>query len=125
MLPTAVSQILEQIVNAVVSIVAAYYLMSDHSASKNLSAWGAAGGTVGTLLGAASALLFLGMIYTLYRPVLRRQSRRDRITPRESAADYYKLTFGRSFLSYSSRRYIGLVELSMLQYLTLRWKPEV
>lgn len=50
MLPTAVSQILEQIVNAVVSIVAAYYLMSDHSASKNLSAWGAAGGTVGTLL---------------------------------------------------------------------------
>ena len=52
MLPTAVSQILEQIVNAVVSIVAAYYLMSDHSASKNLSAWGAAGGTVGTLLGA-------------------------------------------------------------------------
>ena len=69
MLPTAVSQILEQIVNAVVSIVAAYYLMSDHSASKNLSAWGAAGGTVGTLLGAASALLFLGMIYTLYRPI--------------------------------------------------------
>ena len=119
MLPTAVSQILEQIVNAVVSIVAAYYLMSDHSASKNLSAWGAAGGTVGTLLGAASALLFLGMIYTLYRPVLRRQSRRDRITPRESAADYYKLilwTVIPIILSQTVYQLSGIIDVTIFNF---------
>ena len=119
MLPTAVSQILEQIVNAVVSIVAAYYLMSDHSASKNLSAWGAAGGTVGTLLGAASALLFLGMIYTLYRPVLRRQARRDRITPRESAADYYKLilwTVIPIILSQTVYQLSGIIDVTIFNF---------
>ena len=118
MLPTAVSQILEQIVNAV-SIVAAYYLMSDHSASKNLSAWGAAGGTVGTLLGAASALLFLGMIYTLYRPVLRRQARRDRITPRESAADYYKLilwTVIPIILSQTVYQLSGIIDVTIFNF---------
>jgi stage V sporulation protein B len=84
-----------------------------------LSAWGAAGGTVGTLLGAASALLFLGMIYTLYRPVLRRQARRDRITPRESAADYYKLilwTVIPIILSQTVYQLSGIIDVTIFNF---------
>lgn len=93
MMPTAVSQIIEQIVNAVISIVAAYYLMMDHSASKNLSAWGAAGGTMGTCFGAVAAFLILFLIYLLYRPVLGRQMRRDRSRNRETVSETYQLIF--------------------------------
>lgn len=93
MMPTAVSQILEQIVNAVISVVAAYYLMRDHSASAKLPAWGAAGGTMGTCLGALSAFVLLLLIYLLYRPVLRKQLRRDRSKQRESIGASYQLIF--------------------------------
>lgn len=78
MVPTALSQIFEQIINAVVSVVAAYGFMKAHSASKNISAYGAAGGTLGTLTGAMTALLFLVGIYFLYKPVYRRKIKRDK-----------------------------------------------
>jgi len=66
MVPTAVSQIIEQIVNAVVSILAAKYLMEYGTRvaallkDDNLGpAYGAAGSTLGTSLGALSGLIFL------------------------------------------------------------------
>ena len=66
MVPTAVSQILEQIVNAVVSVVAAGLLFQTGAAmnaargAQNYSyALGAAGGTIGTGAGAATAFIFL------------------------------------------------------------------
>ena len=43
MIPTAVSQIIEQLVNAVVSIVAGYMLMKSYASSSNSAAFGAAG----------------------------------------------------------------------------------
>ncbi|HJC04559.1 MAG TPA: polysaccharide biosynthesis protein [Candidatus Enterocloster excrementipullorum] len=65
MVPTALSQILEQIVNAVVSVVAAGLLfqrglaMNAASGAEDYSyALGAAGGTIGTGAGALTALLF-------------------------------------------------------------------
>lgn len=84
MMPTAVSQIFEQIVNAVISIVAATSLFKAglaanlvHDGTEFSYAFGAAGGTVGTGAGAVAAVLFLLFILMSYRPVMRRQMRRD------------------------------------------------
>lgn len=84
MLPTAISQVLEQIVNGIVSIVAAYLLMKEHNASPEISAYGAAGGTLGTFFGAVVGLAFLLFIYTLYRPVLNKRLRKDQAVHQES-----------------------------------------
>lgn len=79
MVPTAVSQVFEQIVNAVVSVLAAYELgiyglsiarMSSFSSDSQAVttfqlSWSAAGGTLGTFMGAAVALLI--MIIILFR----------------------------------------------------------
>lgn len=119
MMPTAVSQILEQIVNAIVSIVAAYYLMMDHSASKNLSAWGAAGGTMGTCFGALSAFVILFLIYLLYRPVLHRQMRRDRSRDIETVTQTYQLIFWTVIpiiLSQTVYQLSGIIDVTVYNY---------
>lgn len=76
MMPTAFSQIIEQIVNAVVS-VGASYLFIKWNAGTMQAAWGAAGGTLGTCLGAAAALLIVLFVYWIYRPVQAKLERRD------------------------------------------------
>lgn len=119
MMPTAVSQILEQIVNAVVSIVAAYYLMMDHSASKHLSAWGAAGGTMGTCIGALSALILLFLIYLIYRPVLYKQMRRDHSKQVETTAETYHLIFWTVIpiiLSQTVYQLSGIIDVTVYNY---------
>lgn len=91
MLPTAISQILEQIVNAVVSVVGASYLFEfgkQAAKTKGVSnlgpAYAAAGGTLGTFVGAVTGLLFLLFVLYAYKRVIRRQLRRDRTRRRES-----------------------------------------
>ncbi len=91
MIPTAFSQIMEQVVNAFVSVAAAYFLMRAHSASPKLSAWGAAGGTMGTCLGALVAFLILLFIYMVYRPVMHKQERRDKASRQMSLEGTYSL----------------------------------
>ena len=81
----------EQIVNAFVSVGAAYFLMRAHSASNKLSAWGAAGGTLGTCLGALTAFIILAFIYVLYKPTIKKQLRRDKVTTTESIGQTYKI----------------------------------
>ncbi len=85
-IPTSVSQILEQIVNAVVSVVAAKMLISHFSASEKISAYGAAGGTLGTLCGALTALVFLGFVFLSYYPYLKRRVQKDKIGAYEDRA---------------------------------------
>ena len=73
MVPTAVSQVFEQIVNALVSIAMAI-LLFDYGTKANLLysetdysfAYGAAGATIGTGLGALIALLFFIILFLLY-----------------------------------------------------------
>ena len=88
MIPTAISQVLEQIVNAAVSILGAFFLLKMAKAAKKGNdfslAMAAMGGTIGTVAGAASALLFLMFIFAVYQRVMKRQRRRDRTRRRES-----------------------------------------
>lgn len=90
-IPTSVSQILEQIVNAVVSVVAAKLLISHFSASQQISAYGAAGGTLGTLCGALAAFVFLLFIFLSYYPYLKKRLRKDRIGAYEDRAFLFKV----------------------------------
>lgn len=91
MLPTAVSQIFEQVANAFVSVSAAYFFMRAHSASDKLSAWGAAGGTLGTFMGAVAALLTLVIIYCMYKPVIIKNENKDKTTKVIQAGQAYKI----------------------------------
>lgn len=100
MLPTAISQILEQIVNAVVSVVGASYLFqfgkkaAETKAKEYLpAAYGAAGGTLGTLCGAIAGLLFLAFVFLAYRKIIKRQLRRDHSRYRESYSDIFIVLF--------------------------------
>ncbi len=86
MVPTAVSQVLEQIVNAVVSIVAAKAMFdsaTDYSAAQygfaNVQeAYGAAGGTLGTVCGAAVGMVFLIFLFFRQGKYRRRKYRADK-----------------------------------------------
>lgn len=92
MIPSAVSQVLEQIVNAVVSVWAAYVLYR-HGArigavlgneDQCAAAYGAAGGTLGTNLGSVAALLFMIFVYATYIRRFKRRMRKERSRSKES-----------------------------------------
>ena len=83
MIPTALSQILEQIVNAVVSVVGAAMLLKyGESVAKTqgnellAAAYSAAGGTLGTVAGALMGLVFLGFSYCAYKSIQKKQLRK-------------------------------------------------
>lgn len=91
MMPTAFSQTIEQIINAIVSIAGAYILLKvgqDMASGSNKKSYGAAyaaaGATLGTVMGAFVALLFLVIVFGAYKRILRRQMRRDTGHRRES-----------------------------------------
>ncbi len=85
MVPSAVSQIIEQIVNAVVSVGAAFVLFGygtkiaaviggdQHYAE----AYGAAGGTLGTSMGALAGLVFIAIVFVIYRRNFKKDIRRE------------------------------------------------
>ena len=80
MVQTSVSQILEQILNAAVSMLAAWGLMQIFAGEDELTcaAWGAVGSAVGTGVGVLIALAFMLMIYHMNRKIIRRRIERDR-----------------------------------------------
>lgn len=91
MIPTAVSQILEQIVNAIVSIAAGYGMMKAFASSPDVAAYGAAGSTLGTAMGALTAVLFMGFLYAIYTPTFNRLKRKDRHTENQSTGQICKI----------------------------------
>ncbi len=97
MVPTAVSQVIEQIVHAVVTLVCADIMFSYGSVlakqegNPSLApAWGAAGGTFGTVASITVALIFIMILYTAQKKTLRRNMRRDRNTRAESEYLIYR-----------------------------------
>lgn len=96
MMPTAVSQIIEQIINAAISIAAAYFLFGYGTKVAALLrdenyayAYGAAGSTLGTCAGALSALLFLLFVMAVYQRVFKRQAARDKTRRVETYAEIF------------------------------------
>ena len=96
MIPTAISQIIEQIVNAVVAVVAAWILFGygkkiDAVLGTDTAApaYGAAGSTLGTTLGALSALLFISFLLIVY---LKKEKNSDiKETAKESYGSILKI----------------------------------
>lgn len=96
MIPSSVSQILEQIVNAIVSVAAAFVLFGygkrvaavlggeQHYAE----AYGAAGGTLGTSTGALVALAFCAFVFFAYRKNLKKAINREKRTKKVTAESY-------------------------------------
>lgn len=102
MVPTAFSQVFEQIINAIVSVAAGSYLFNQairvevlkgETGSGYSNAWGAAGGTIGTGAGALTALLFMLFLFFLYRKTMRRQVRRDRSGVLEGYGEITRILF--------------------------------
>ncbi len=122
MMPTALSQVLEQIVNAVVSVGGAYVLIK---VGKGLSkkgsdslplAYGAAGGTLGTVVGALAALAVLVFIFMAYKRVVKRRMRRDRSKHRESYQTIFKIlliTIAPVLLSSTVYNLCGVIDNAM------------
>jgi len=123
MVPTAVSQVLEQIVNAVVSIVGAYLLFRVGTDVANTrgneayeEAYAAAGGTLGTVIGALSALLFLLVTFAAYKKLLRRKMRRERGHRREKYKRIFKvlmITIAPVVLSSTVYNLCGIIDNAM------------
>lgn len=89
MIPTAVSQIIEQIVNAVVAVGAAWVLFDygkkiDAVLGTDTAApaYGASGSTLGTTLGALAALLFISFLLMVFLKKEKKRSFKD--CPQES-----------------------------------------
>lgn len=86
MVPSAVSQIIEQIVNAVVSVGAAYLLFDYGARISGVlggeehydAAYGAAGGTLGTSAGALFGLAFILFVLSAFLPKLKKAMRREK-----------------------------------------------
>jgi stage V sporulation protein B len=85
MIPTACSQIVEQIINALASVIGAWSLWHYGQKIDVVSgedswahAYGAAGASIGTASGALAGLLVCMFIYSLYRPSMKKQERKDR-----------------------------------------------
>ncbi len=98
MLPTAASQIIEQIVNAIVSVIGASYLveMGKKAAESKVTpslpaAYGAAGGTLGTVSGALFGLIFLLFLMRAYWPKMKKKIARDYSTDLENYSYIYKV----------------------------------
>lgn len=90
MIPTAVSQIVEQIFNAAVSILAAWIFIKI-SSEANRDGMGAAGGTMGTLIGAVAGLAFLIFLFIAYRPRMHVHLTHDRAVHNDSAGEISKM----------------------------------
>ena len=82
MIPTSLSQIVEQVVHAAVSIWASWDFMNRFASRENPASYGAAGGTLGTLVGALAAFVLLAVL------MKKESSRRKRMRKTETEDDY-------------------------------------
>jgi stage V sporulation protein B len=94
MMQTSVSQILEQILNAAVSMGAAYFLMRVAGASgkdgSEQAMYGAIGSALGTGSGVLIALLFMAAVYAMNRKTINKRIKHDATTDEESYKEIFK-----------------------------------
>ncbi len=96
MTPTAYSQILEQVVHVIVSLVLAGLLVKEGiardagSGTYYASAYGAAGATSGTVAGAFAALVFLFILYRHSLPDMKKRMAEDTLSRQETTGQLLK-----------------------------------
>ena len=92
MTPTSVSQILEQIMNAIVSVAAAFILLRTLAPEGGTrgAVIGAMGGTIGTGAGVLIGLLFMIFVYQINRGYFKKRQKRDIHTDTESYGEIIK-----------------------------------
>ncbi len=127
MVPTAVSQILEQVINAAVSIGAAWLLFSYGlkidvllETETAAYAYGAAGSTLGTRLGALAGFLFLLFLMAAYGRVMKHRVSRDRHRETESTPEIYWLLIATIFpviLSTAVYNLSGIIDQGIFKHL--------
>ena len=94
MLPTSMSQIIEQIAHAIVSVGAAWLLIRSFGTDDTSKAiYGAAGGTLGTGAGVAVGLLFMIVVYAMNRKSILKKVKKDKHEREESMGSVLKLIF--------------------------------
>lgn len=96
MVPTAISQIIEQIMNAVVSVAAAYIFTMPFRGGvdeSKIAVHGAAGSAFGTFAGVIAGLIFILIIYMRRRSDILDKVKSDVNTHEESYRDLFKVIF--------------------------------
>jgi stage V sporulation protein B len=86
MVQTSVSQIFEQILNAAVSVGAAYLFMKKYNAPE----YGAIGSALGTLSGVVTALLVVLWAYAISRKGIKKRLERDKSNVLDDYKDIFK-----------------------------------
>ena len=92
MMPTSLSQIIEQIFVAVFALLMSSTMIGIHEGQTEavVQRWAAAGATMGTGAGVLSALLFMLFVYFLNRKIIRRRIEKDRVSKDEPALQVIK-----------------------------------
>ena len=98
MVPTAISQVIEQIINAAVTLWGAWVLydyglslVADGADELVAPGWGAAGATFGTVASVTIALLFMMYLYARFSRRFRHAIRKDHTGKRESSRYIYRI----------------------------------
>ncbi len=95
MTPTSLSQIAEQIMNAIVSILAAWLLVKRFApdGGHNRAVYGAMGGTMGTGAGVLTGLLFMLFVYGVNRSMFKKRAKRDKHKQEETYGEVFRIIF--------------------------------
>ncbi|MBR2562941.1 MAG: polysaccharide biosynthesis protein [Eubacterium sp.] len=95
MTPTSISQIAEQIMNALVSVAAAYVLIHVMApdGGQAASVYGAMGGTIGTGAGVLVGLIFMVFVYWINRRYFRKKRRKDNTRTEDSYTEILRTIF--------------------------------
>lgn len=90
---TSISQILEQILNAGISILAAYLLIGtvQNESETTQAVYGASGSALGTGAGVLIALLFMFGMYCLNKDIIQKRVKRDHSRHQESYQEIFKV----------------------------------
>lgn len=91
MVPTSISQIIEQLINAIVSVGAAWLFIEWFAGNETEEAiYGAAGGTLGTGAGVVAGLLFMLFVFVVNRKEIQRRIDNDYTVEVESYKEIFR-----------------------------------
>ncbi len=95
MTPTSVSQICEQIMNAIISVLAAWLLIRNFAGGDKTqrAILGAVGGTMGTGAGVLTGLVVMLIIFGINRSYFKRERRHDHSNEEESYGEVIRIIF--------------------------------